>query len=149
MNFETLLATKEKKLQDCQKLTKELKEEEKEISNHENIKIINRRLQELINKEILFFNNLEYTKFKNNPHEINDLEDEIYFYFNLYMNNIFELKSNNLIFKSESKFIKYRESYRIRKDTQDFTNISKLILKKSKDLFSLINIVGFFKSYSY
>ncbi|WP_257943382.1 hypothetical protein [Campylobacter lari] len=58
MNFETLLATKEKKLQDCQKLIKELKEEEKEISNHENIKIINRRLQELINKEILFFNNL-------------------------------------------------------------------------------------------
>lgn len=65
------------------------------------------------------------------------------------MNNIFELKSNNLIFKSESKFIKYRESYRIRKDTQDFTNTSKLVLENSKDLFSLINIVGFFKSYSY
>nr|WP_257929482.1 hypothetical protein [Campylobacter lari]MCR6529323.1 hypothetical protein [Campylobacter lari] len=60
------------------------------------------------------------------------------------MNNIFELKSNNLIFKSESKFIKYRESYRIRKDTQDFTNTSKLVLENSKDLFSLINIVGFF-----
>ncbi|AJC88795.1 hypothetical protein [Campylobacter lari] len=175
MNFETLLATKEKRLQDCQELIKELKEE-KQILNHENIKIINRRLQELINKEILFFNNLEYTKFKNNPHEINDLENEIYFYFNLYIKNIDRIKleklnkhkseltkshrirkyiqdfanksifkkSEELIFKSESKFIKYKESYRTRKDTQDFTNISKLILKKSKDLFSLINIVGFF-----
>ncbi|EAK0440280.1 hypothetical protein [Campylobacter lari] len=53
-------------------------------------------------------------------------------------------KPEELIFKSESKLIKYKESYRIRKDAQDFTNISKLILKKSKDLFSLINIVGFF-----
>lgn len=42
MNFETLLATKEKKLQDCQELIEELKKEE--ILNHENIKIINRRL---------------------------------------------------------------------------------------------------------
>lgn len=177
MNFETLLATKEKKLQDCQELIEELKKEE-EILNHENIKIINRRLQELINKEILFFNNLEYTKFKNNPHEINDLEDEIYFYFNLYVKNIDKIKlekldkhkseltkshrirkymqdftntlksifkkSEELIFKSESKFIKYKESYRTRKDTQYFTNISKLVLENSKDLFSLINIVGFF-----
>ncbi|MCW0225762.1 hypothetical protein OJP16_06090 [Campylobacter lari] len=61
MNFETLLTTKEKRLQDCQELIEELKKEE-EILNRENIKIINRRLQELINKEILFFNNLEYTK---------------------------------------------------------------------------------------
>ncbi|MCV3470572.1 hypothetical protein [Campylobacter sp. CNRCH_2015_0814] len=177
MNFETLLATKEKKLQDCQELIEELKKEE-EILNHENIKIINRRLQELINKEILFFNNLEYTKFKNNPHEINDLEDEIYFCFNLYVKNIDEIKleklnkhkseltkshrirkymqdftntlksifknPKELIFKSESKFIKYKESYRARKDTQYFTNISKLVLENSKDLFSLINIVGFF-----
>lgn len=44
MNFETLLAAKEKRLQDCQELIKELKKEE-EILNHENIKIINRRLQ--------------------------------------------------------------------------------------------------------
>ncbi|EFO9213524.1 MFS transporter [Campylobacter lari] len=177
MNFETLLATKEKRLQDCQELIEELKKEE-EILNHENIKITNRRLQELINKEILFFNNLEYTKFKNNPHEINDLEDEIYFYFNFYIKNIDRIKlekldkhkseltkshrirkymqdftntlksifkkSEELIFKSESKFIKYKESYRTRKDTQDFTNISKLVLENSKDLFSLINIVGFF-----
>ncbi|EAK0446280.1 hypothetical protein [Campylobacter lari] len=175
MNFETLLATKEKKLQDCQELIEELKKEEK-VLNHENIKIINRRLQELINKEILFFNNLEYTKFKNNPHKINDLENEIYFYFNLYIKNIERIKleklnkhkskltkshrirkymqdftnksifkkSEELIFKSESKFIKYKESYRTRKDTLDFTNISKLVLENSKDLFSLINIVGFF-----
>ncbi|EPP1572657.1 hypothetical protein ACUMG2_000170 [Campylobacter lari] len=53
-------------------------------------------------------------------------------------------KSEELIFKSESKFIKYKESYRTRKDTLDFTNISKLVLENSKDLFSLINIVGFF-----
>ncbi|EAI6228886.1 hypothetical protein CBO25_08300, partial [Campylobacter jejuni] len=98
MDFKTLLNIKEKRLQECQELIKKLEKERSnyEIANCKNIKEINIKLEKLIKKEILFFENLEYEKFKNNPQEFDDLEDEIYFYFDLYMINISKLELKEL-----------------------------------------------------
>ncbi|ECQ8855377.1 hypothetical protein F0G86_08685, partial [Campylobacter jejuni] len=75
MEFKTLLNIKEKRLQECQELIKKLEKERSnyEITNCKNIKEINIKLEKLIKKEILFFENLEYEKFKNNPQEFDDL----------------------------------------------------------------------------
>lgn len=123
------------------KLQKEGKEQEN--LNFENIKETNLKLQKLIEKEIAFFNNLEYEKFKNNPQEFDDLEDEIYFYFDLYMKNISKLKSKELKIESKVEFKKYEERYEIRKDKKDFIKLTKSILQISKDLFQAASVAGF------
>ncbi|WP_252400201.1 hypothetical protein, partial [Campylobacter jejuni] len=97
----------------------------------------------LIKKEILFFENLEYEKFKNNPQEFDDLEDEIYFYFDLYMINISKLELKELEFNSKVEFKKYEEYYEIRKDKKDFIKLSKSIFQTSKDLFQVAILAGF------
>ncbi|EAH9263072.1 hypothetical protein EXP07_08255, partial [Campylobacter jejuni] len=145
MEFKTLLNIKEKRLQECQELIKQLEEERnsQNIANSENIKEISLKLQTLIEKEILFFENLEYQKFKNNPQEFDDLEDEIYFYFDLYMKNISKPELKKLEFKSKVKFKKYEERYETRKDKKDFIKLSKSILQTSKDLFQVAILAGF------
>lgn len=113
------------------------------IANCKNIKEINIKLEKLIKKEILFFENLEYEKFKNNPQEFDDLEDEIYFYFDLYMINISKLELKELEFNSKVEFKKYEEHYEIRKDKKDFIKLLKSILQTSKDLFQVAILAGF------
>ncbi|WP_240692755.1 MULTISPECIES: hypothetical protein [Campylobacter] len=145
MEFKTLLNIKEKRLQECQELIKKLEKERSnyEITNCKNIKEINIKLEKLIKKEILFFENLEYEKFKNNPQEFDDLEDEIYFYFDLYMINISKPELKELEFNSKVEFKKYEERYEIRKDKKDFIKLSKSILQTSKDLFQVAILAGF------
>ncbi|RTJ17078.1 hypothetical protein C3H44_06465 [Campylobacter jejuni] len=145
MDFKTLLNIKEKRLQECQELIKKLEKERSnyEITNCKNIKEINIKLEKLIKKEILFFENLEYEKFKNNPQEFDDLEDEIYFYFDLYMINISKLELKELEFNSKVEFKKYEERYETRKDKKDFIKLSKSILQTLKDLFQVTNLAGF------
>ncbi|EGK7547096.1 hypothetical protein IO348_001728, partial [Campylobacter jejuni] len=145
MDFKTLLNIKEKRLQECQELIKKLEKERSnyEIANCKNIKEINIKLEKLIKKEILFFENLEYEKFKNNPQEFDDLEDEIYFYFDLYMINISKPELKELEFNSKVEFKKYEERYEIRKDKKDFIKLSKSTLQTSKDLFQVAILAGF------
>lgn len=145
MEFKTLLNIKEKRLQECQELIKKLEKERSnyEIANCKNIKEINIKLEKLIKKEILFFENLEYEKFKNNLQEFDDLEDEIYFYFDLYMINISKLELKELEFNSKVEFKKYEERYETRKDKKDFIKLSKSILQTSKDLFQVTILAGF------
>ncbi|ECL6415700.1 hypothetical protein FVK83_07345 [Campylobacter coli] len=145
MEFKTLLNIKEKRLQECQELIKQLEEERnsQNIANSENIKEISLKLQTLIEKEILFFENLEYQKFKNNPQEFDDLEDEIYFYFDLYIKSIFKLKFKEINFKSKVEFVKYKERFDTRSNKKDFIKLSKSILQISKDLFQVAILAGF------
>ncbi|BEJ61590.1 hypothetical protein B10172_16120 [Campylobacter jejuni] len=139
MEFKTLLNIKEKRLQECQELIKKLEKERSnyEITNCKNIKEINIKLEKLIKKKFYFLKNLEYEKFKNNPQEFDDLEDEIYFYFDLYMINISKPELKELEFNSKVEFKKYEERYEIRKDKKILLNFQNQFCKLQKIYFKL------------